>query len=228
MSREKVYIIIAGVNGAGKSTLYHSDYNIGDFFDFCDDSILHRLQRVNVDEILREFGDWRNPADFVKAGRIAVKQVLDCFQDGVSFCQESTLCGRWILKNIDTAKRLGYKVGIIYVGIDNAELAIQRISNRVSKGGHGVSDSDVRQRFFTSLNNLNAVAGKCDGILFFDNTNIFRPVAAMTNQKLRLVNSIDPLPSWFKNHINLPIAQDRDQNISSLDLRRNCQDPGDR
>ncbi len=47
----KKYILIAGVNGAGKSTLYKTKK---DFLE---------MPRVNTDEILREFGDWRNPAD---------------------------------------------------------------------------------------------------------------------------------------------------------------------
>ena len=44
----KKYILIAGVNGAGKSTLYYSLQSLQD------------MPRVNTDEILRGFGDWRN------------------------------------------------------------------------------------------------------------------------------------------------------------------------
>ena len=47
----KRYILIAGVNGAGKSTLYQTL-----------DS-LQAMERVNTDEIVRSFGDWRNSAD---------------------------------------------------------------------------------------------------------------------------------------------------------------------
>lgn len=117
MSKDKVYILIAGVNGAGKSTFYHSDYKMGDFFDFCDEGVFQNMQRVNADEILREFGDWRNSQDSMQAGRLAIKKVRRCFESGISFCQETTLCGKGILKNIETAKKRGYKVGVIYVGI---------------------------------------------------------------------------------------------------------------
>ena len=55
----KKYIIIAGVNGAGKSTLFKQLEE------------LNNMPRVNTDEILREFGDWRNPADLAKAGKVA-------------------------------------------------------------------------------------------------------------------------------------------------------------
>ena len=58
----KKYIIIAGVNGAGKSTLYQTIEN------------LKEMPRVNVDEIVREIGDWQNLSDVFKAGKIAVKK----------------------------------------------------------------------------------------------------------------------------------------------------------
>ena len=59
----KKYIIIAGVNGAGKSTLYQTLEN------------LKEMPRVNVDEIVREIGNWKNISDVFKAGKIAVKRI---------------------------------------------------------------------------------------------------------------------------------------------------------
>lgn len=49
----KKYILIAGVNGAGKSTLYQTLQS------------LQNIPRVNSDEILKEFGDWRNTKERV-------------------------------------------------------------------------------------------------------------------------------------------------------------------
>ena len=59
----KKYVLIAGVNGAGKSTLYQSLQSLRD------------MPRVNTDEILREFGDWRNMGDVMAAGKIAVRTI---------------------------------------------------------------------------------------------------------------------------------------------------------
>ena len=44
----KKYVIVAGVNGAGKSTLYQSD------------NYLKNMPRINVDEIVKEIGNWQN------------------------------------------------------------------------------------------------------------------------------------------------------------------------
>ena len=94
----KKYILIAGVNGAGKSTLYQTL-----------DS-LQAMERVNTDEIVRSFGDWRNSADVLNAGKVAVSKIKEYFRHGVSFNQETTLCGKSVLKNIDKAKSLGYEI----------------------------------------------------------------------------------------------------------------------
>ena len=59
----KKYVIFAGVNGAGKSTLYNTL------------KLKNTLPRVNSDEIVRSFGDWRNMSDVMKAGKIAVKKI---------------------------------------------------------------------------------------------------------------------------------------------------------
>ena len=68
----KKYIVIAGVNGAGKSTLYQTlDY-------------LKIYDRVNTDEIVREFGRWDNPADSIKAGKIAAKKIKNNIEKGLS------------------------------------------------------------------------------------------------------------------------------------------------
>lgn len=76
----------------GKSTLYQSLQSLQD------------MPRVNTDEILRDFGDWRNMADVMTAGKIAVKKIDQYFGDSITFNQETTLCGKSILKNIAKAK----------------------------------------------------------------------------------------------------------------------------
>ena len=62
---------------------------------------------VNTDEILRESGDWRNMGDVVAAGKIAVRKLSQYFDEGITFNQETTLCGKSILNNIDKARKRG-------------------------------------------------------------------------------------------------------------------------
>mgnify|MGYP002508057159 CR=1 FL=1 len=108
----KKYILIAGVNGSGKSTLYQSLQS------------LHDIPRVNTDEILKEFGDWRNRTDIMTAGKMAVKKIARYFDEGITFNQETTLCGKSILGNIAKAKKRGYFIELHYIGVENAAISI--------------------------------------------------------------------------------------------------------
>ena len=128
------YILIAGVNGAGKSTLYQTLQS------------LQSIPRVNTDEILREFGDWRNPADVMAAGKIAVRRILQYFKEEATFSQETTLCGKSILKNIEKAKNRGYFIELHYIGVENVEIAKKRVAERIRRGGHGIPERDIERR----------------------------------------------------------------------------------
>lgn len=179
----KKYVIIAGVNGAGKSTLYQTN------------ETLKEIQRVNVDEIVREIGDWKNINDVFTAGKIAVKKISNYLEDGTSFNQETTLCGKSIIKNILRAKSLGYFIELHYVGVDSAEIAKERVRYRVEQGGHGIPESDIEKRYEETFKQLNRILKECNLIAFYDNTESFRRFAICKNGELvRLSHNV---PKWF-------------------------------
>ena len=134
----KKYVIYAGVNGTGKSTFY----NMKSRFD---------LPRVNTDEIVKEIGSWKSVTDTMRAGKIAVQRIRDYFSQGISFNQETTLCGHSIFSSIENAKKQGYVVEMYYIGLDSAQIAKERIAKRVEQGGHGIPDEDVERRYVESL-----------------------------------------------------------------------------
>jgi predicted ABC-type ATPase len=57
---------------------------------------------------------------------------------------------RWI-KNL---RGFGYEVSIIFIFVESPEIAIERIADRVKKGGHFVPDNDVRRRFTRGIANF--------------------------------------------------------------------------
>lgn len=181
----KKYVIIAGVNGAGKSTLYQ----INDSFK--------KMPRVNVDEIIRQIGDWRNSRDVFQAGKIAVKKIEQYMNEGKTFNQETTLCGKSIIKNILKAKELGYLIELHYVGVDSVEIAKDRVRYRVENGGHGIPEKDIEKRYEETFRQLNKILRECDLIAFYDNTESFRRFAICRDGNLiRISHNI---PTWFLN-----------------------------
>ena len=179
----KKYIIIAGVNGVGKSTLYQTNEN------------LKNIPRVNVDEIIREIGDWKNLNDVFKGGKIAVKTISKYFEEGISFHQETTLCGKSIINNIDKAKKLGYFIELHYIGVESVQIAKERVKYRVKQGGHGISEKDIEKRYTETFQQLNKILKECDLIAFYDNTKSFRRFAICKNGKLIRVSH--NVPNWF-------------------------------
>ncbi len=162
------YTIFAGVNGAGKTTLYSTLLQENHDFGV----------RVNSDEIvISNAGDWRNKSDQAKAMKIAVKLIKDCMNKGISFNQETTLTGRSMINNILKAKKLGYKIIMNYVGLSSSELAIQRVAHRVSMGGHGIPEEDIKRRYYVSLSKLKELMSLIDELYIYDNSKYMNLVA---------------------------------------------------
>ena len=181
------YILIAGVNGAGKSTLYQSLQS------------LHGIPRVNIDEILREFGDWRKMTDIVTAGKIAVKKIDGFFDEGITFNQETTLCGKSILNNIADTKEKDYFIELHYIGVESVEIAKERVAMRVERGGHGISEKDIERRYVDTFSNLKFVLPECNLAAFYDNTIEFRRFAIYRNGKSVRVSH--EIPLWYEKFI---------------------------
>ena len=158
------------------------------------------MPRVNVDEILREFGDWRNTRDVVAAGRIAVKKIFKYFDEGVTFNQETALCGKSILNNIEKAKKGEYFMELHYIGIESVDIAKERVLERVKHGGHGIAESDIERRYINTFDNLKLVLPQCDLAAFYDNTTEFRRFAIYKNgNPVRISHSV---PVWYKRYVN--------------------------
>jgi predicted ABC-type ATPase len=190
----KKYILIAGVNGAGKSTLYQSMQS------------LHHIPRVNTDEILREFGDWRNMADVMTAGKIAVKKIAEYFDEGITFNQETTLCGKSILNSIAKAGKKGYFVELHYIGVESAGIAKERVARRIRQGGHGIAEQDIERRYVETFDHLKKVLPEIDLAVFYDNTTEFHRFAIYKNgNPVRISQNV---PNWYEK-----FAADMEKNL---------------
>ena len=192
--KKKKHIIFAGVNGAGKSSLYNDLLVINPKKQLG--------ERINTDEIVKEIGDWKRETDQMKAGRIALNKIKKLFEEGISFNQETTLCGNSIIKNIYKAKQLGYKIELYFVSVETPEIAKERIRIRVANGGHGIADSDVERRFIDSRNNLKKILKICDDIIIYDNTESLQAKIFIKNSEVLFKDN--ECPKWM-NEIILEI-----------------------
>ena len=73
---------------------------------------------------------------------------------------------------------------------------MQRIRNRVAKGGHDIPQADVLRRFTSRFEDLARVLPYCDEAVFFDNDNGFQEVAEYKNGEL--LPKGEYRPAWLE------------------------------
>ena len=179
-----IFTIIAGINGAGKTSLYRVLKDSKDLG-----------VRVNIDELAKSYGDWNDPRAQIFAGRAAMASIAANIEDGISFHLETTLPGAAILKQIREAKEHGFEIRLIFVGVDDIQVAIRRVHQRMANGGHGIADEFIIKRFSQLNRNLKSVLPLCDHAILFDNTVKFRQIAILEDK--RLIDCDRDLPYWF-------------------------------
>lgn len=143
----KRILIIAGPNGAGKTT-FATEFlpNEADCPIF-----------VNADLIAAGLSPFRPDLAAIRAGRLMLNQIHEHARKGDSFSFETTLSGRGYSRLIPVWQEHGYQVKLFFLRLPTPELAIARVQQRVSEGGHNVPDTIVRRRFHSGLRNFESI-----------------------------------------------------------------------
>ena len=162
MQHPNLYII-AGPNGAGKTT---AAYNLLP-------DVLHCPNFVNADEIARGLSPFAPEVVPIQAGRIMLQRIDELLPQKVDFAIETTLSTRSYVQLVRRAQELGYKVHLIFFFLENEEQAIARVAQRVSNGGHGIPEEDIRRRFTRGIYNLiNLYMPICDVVYVLNNNYV--------------------------------------------------------
>ena len=177
------YTIIGGINGVGKSTVYS-------MLSGCEKSILGK--RVNVDEIVTAYGDWRDSRIQTMAGMQAVRAIKAYLAAGCDFHQETTLAGNSIINTVKIAKSNGYTIHLWYIFVDSVDIAKKRVLDRVANGGHGIPMDIIERRSKTSIETLYKIIPLCDEVRIYNNTTAFNPVAWIVDGQLKILDKNIP------------------------------------
>jgi predicted ABC-type ATPase len=136
--------IVAGPNGVGKTTYaFRNIRNISGSVNF-----------VNLDEIARGLSPLQPDAQQRRAARTALAMQDDFIVGRQSFSLETTLPGATYLGLVKRAKAAGYLVHMFFFSVPTFEVSIARVAKRVSRGGHGVPEADIRRRYLRSYENF--------------------------------------------------------------------------
>ena len=109
---------------------------------------------VNADEIARGLSPFNPDGMAIEAGKLMLKRIDELLQKEESFSIETTLSTRSYFKLVETAHKKGYNVTLLYFWLESPEQAIERVAERVSKGGHDIPKDVIIRRYWAGLNNL--------------------------------------------------------------------------
>jgi predicted ABC-type ATPase len=104
------------------------------------------------------------------------------------------------MKTLRDARRAGYDVTLIYVGLDDVEQCLRRIRLRARLGGHDVPEIDVRRRFGRSIEALPDAIRLADRIVLYENSDE-RPyrLIARIDSTGQVVS--DAVPRWAQSSV---------------------------
>ncbi len=210
--------IFAGINGAGKSTLYSFQKHIGD---------PNLGVRICPDEILLDFnGNWKSNRDIARSGTITIKKIHECIEEGFSFNWETTTIGFLTLKFLTMAKEKGFETHLNFIGVEDVELSIKRIKERVLNGGHGVPEDMVRLKHSHQFLNMDKTFPLLDTAMFYDNANCMEVVGTYHKNKLNIYNHkfnwVNGLQESFQKSLNpepnsiIDVRMNNDDTISGM------------
>jgi predicted ABC-type ATPase len=177
--------LVAGANGSGKTTLTS------------DERFFRQIPLLDPDKISVTLQS-SMPSTFpIAAARRVLESAKDHISRRESFAVETTLSGKHYLRMMVDARKRGFEVVLVYIGTENVEINLARITNRVLAGGHDVPESDVRRRFQRSFENLPIAMERADHTILFDNS---------TEEGYRLIGVLgasgrqwfEPVPAWAR------------------------------
>ncbi len=168
--------IISGCNGAGKTT---ASYTVLP-------EILQCKEFVNADEIAKGLSPFNPESVAIEAGRLMLQRIESLLERKETFSIETTLATKSYINLVRKAQKNGYSVHLIFFWLETPELAIQRVAERVSKGGHNIPVDIIRRRYVAGICNLfNIFMDEVDSWMIYDNSQSPRDFIAKGGRRVK-------------------------------------------
>ena len=197
--KPSVYVI-AGVNGAGKSSVAGETFRQSGADYYNPDEAARRL--VNANPSLKQVE--ANSAAWHEGVRL-LKRAID---EQLDFAFETTLGANTIPRLLQSAAKAGVDIYVWYVGLESPELHIARVKARVARGGHDISEKDIRRRYQHSRLNLIELLPFLRALRIFDNSAEADPAGGQTPKPMLVLSMergkiLEPkdltgTPAWAK------------------------------
>jgi predicted ABC-type ATPase len=154
--------VVAGVNGAGKTSIVGRELTEKNLPYFDPDEAARRIRQANpgMSDADADSDAWDE----------MVRLLCEAIADRRFFAFETTLGRRTIPGHLYRAATEGLDVRIWCVGLASPELHIDRVRQRVRRGGHPVSETWIRARYDGSRSNLIMLMPVLKELWLYDNS----------------------------------------------------------
>jgi predicted ABC-type ATPase len=137
-------VVLAGPNGAGKTTaaprLLKGTLGVSVY--------------VNPDVIAQGLAGFDPEGVALQAARVMLGRLRELAAARVTFAFETTLASRSYVPWLADLIAGGYQCHLVYLWLPSADVAVQRVAERVRLGGHAVPVRIVRRRYVAGLCNF--------------------------------------------------------------------------
>jgi predicted ABC-type ATPase len=157
--------VLAGCNGAGKSSIGGAAFRAAGAEYFNPDEAARSIvaanaRRASISQEQATGAAWAEGKRLL--GR-AMRERRD-------FAFETTLGGNTIADLLVTAAEAGIEVHIWFAGLETAQMHVERVRQRVAKGGHDIPAAKIRERFDRARENLIRLLPHITSLRLFDNS----------------------------------------------------------
>lgn len=204
--------VFAGPNGAGKSTLSALMVPPGTpIFDGDKEFILLKKQFQGLDS-----GDLYDAVN----GHIFSDWKDDMQRSRRTCAFETNFNNTDVMKSVDGFKQKDFATRLIFFGLDDLALSVERVKLRVLKGGHDVSFDNIKANFEQGLSNLQKYYSA------FDQVILLKSASEEAGQKISVYLKLENgkikeqgqhLPNWVDgivHDISHRLAKEKDLNQS--------------
>jgi predicted ABC-type ATPase len=184
--------IISGCNGAGKTT---ASYTVLP-------EILDCKEFVNADEIARGLSPFNPESVAIEAGRLMLLRIEELLEHEESFAIETTLATKSYINLVRKTQAKGYIVRVLFFWLNSPELALRRVAERVSKGGHNIPEPIIRRRYVSGIRNLfNLFMGEVDYWELYDNSAYPAVQVAFGGKEEKIVVKVNSVFNIIKGYV---------------------------
>ena len=176
--------LLAGPDGAGKSSYVHDVL-----------APVTHLPFINADVIAAERWPDTQLEHAYEAARIAERLRREFIAEKRSFISETVFSHPSKVQLVTDAADAGFLVTLHIVMVP-VDLTVQRVRERVRRGGHAVPEHKIRERYERLWEHVAETIGTVDSANLYDNSSAGRPFHLCASFELGALVGSPDWPTW--------------------------------